>query len=171
MVLKFLVVGDCQWQQKILVSIRAIATLSITLDILTVLNVYMKQFSPLVVFCLLILAQAWELWKGNRALELMDPVLKYQCSNQTLQRHIIVALLCVQEDAADRANMAEVVSVHSNEYTYIPSPNQPAFSTIRVHTNANRPVCKRCVSHVSINKELHAGGLLGFVVLELNRKP
>ncbi|WRX28965.1 S-locus glycoprotein domain - like 10 [Theobroma cacao] len=54
-----------------------------------------------------LLGHAWELWKGGRALELMDPTLEEQVSYPVLLRYIHVALLCVQEIAADRPTMSE----------------------------------------------------------------
>ncbi|MBA0596891.1 hypothetical protein Gorai_013696 [Gossypium raimondii] len=50
-----------------------------------------------------------------------------------LYRYIQVALLCVQEMAADRPTMSEVVSMLTNELTVLNSPKQPAFS------NSNQP--------------------------------
>ncbi|KAL5802697.1 hypothetical protein ACOSQ4_031002 [Xanthoceras sorbifolium] len=81
--------------------------------------------------CLNLLGHAWELWNNDRALDLMDPILKNEASFPMLIRYINVALLCVQEIAADRPTMSEVVSMLTNEHIVLPSPKQPAFSYVR----------------------------------------
>ncbi|KAF8409405.1 hypothetical protein HHK36_005481 [Tetracentron sinense] len=82
-------------------------------------------------------ASAWELWKSDRALELMDPILSFPSSTPMLLRYINVGLLCVQENATDRPTMSDVVSVLSNELTPLPTPKQPAFSAGRSVIDAN----------------------------------
>ncbi|KAK9095760.1 hypothetical protein Sjap_021257 [Stephania japonica] len=74
---------------------------------------------------------AWDLWQKNDCTELMDPLLAASCSAITFLRCIQVALLCVQESAADRPNMLDVVSMLTNETVPLPTPQQPAFSTAR----------------------------------------
>ncbi|KAJ0103298.1 hypothetical protein Patl1_04456 [Pistacia atlantica] len=69
--------------------------------------------------------QEWDLWKADRAQELMDPELENGSSYPMLMRYINVALLCVQENAADRPAMSEVVSMLTNELVALPSPKQP----------------------------------------------
>ncbi|XVF70458.1 hypothetical protein PTKIN_Ptkin11bG0163200 [Pterospermum kingtungense] len=91
-----------------------------------------------------LLGHAWELWKEDRALELMDPTLEDQVSYSMLLRYIHVALLCVQEIAADRPTMSEVVVMLTNELTVLNSPKEPAFSNARSAINnrsqpASRP--------------------------------
>ncbi|KAF8409409.1 hypothetical protein HHK36_005485 [Tetracentron sinense] len=81
--------------------------------------------------------QAWELWKSDRALELMDPILSLPSSTSMMLRYINVGLLCVQENAADRPTMSDVVSVLSNELTPLPIPKQPAFFAGRSVIDAN----------------------------------
>ena len=77
----------------------------------------------------------------------MDPVLGSVSSTNTLLRYINVGLLCVQESAADRPTMSDVVSMLGNESVVLPSPKQPAaFSNLRsgleLHSSGNRPeVC------------------------------
>ncbi|KAL6955727.1 hypothetical protein U1Q18_041308 [Sarracenia purpurea var. burkii] len=75
--------------------------------------------------------KAWELWKEGIALELKDPLLGDSCAANQLLRIIHVALLCVQEGAADRPIMSDVVSMISNETTVLPAPRPPAFFTGR----------------------------------------
>ncbi|XP_057955657.1 uncharacterized protein LOC131149319 [Malania oleifera] len=91
-----------------------------------------------------LLGYAWDLWKSSRAQDLMDPVLEDQPPKHMLLRYINVALLCVQEIAADRPTMLEVVLMLSNELASLPSPKQPAFSFVRTATNPNSPIPKVC---------------------------
>ncbi|XP_040935419.1 G-type lectin S-receptor-like serine/threonine-protein kinase At4g03230 [Gossypium hirsutum] len=78
-----------------------------------------------------LLGYAWDLWISSRPLELMDIVMKdSSCANAAI-RYINIALLCVQEHAADRPTMSEVVLMLSNELTSLPSPKKPAFSNVR----------------------------------------
>ncbi|XP_058210769.1 G-type lectin S-receptor-like serine/threonine-protein kinase At4g27290 isoform X1 [Rhododendron vialii] len=75
-----------------------------------------------------LLGYAWDLWKSGRAQDLKDPILEDISSTNTLLRYINIGLLCVQESAADRPTMSDVVSMLSNEASFLPSPKQPAFS-------------------------------------------
>ncbi|KAK8691247.1 hypothetical protein V6N13_074765 [Hibiscus sabdariffa] len=79
--------------------------------------------------------KAWELWEGDRGVELMDPKLEDQVSYPMLLRYIHVALLCVQETAADRPTMSEVVLMLNNEHTVLNSPKKAAFCNARSATN------------------------------------
>ncbi|XVE50436.1 hypothetical protein DITRI_Ditri01bG0162300 [Diplodiscus trichospermus] len=78
-----------------------------------------------------LLGYAWDLWTSKRPLELMDSVMQDNSSANAAIRYINIALLCVQERAADRPTMSDVVLMLSNELTSIPSPAQPAFSNVR----------------------------------------
>ncbi|TXG67224.1 hypothetical protein EZV62_008499 [Acer yangbiense] len=86
-----------------------------------------------------LLGHVWELWNNDRALDLMDPILENEASFPMLIRYINVALLCVQEIAADRPTMSEVVSMLTNEHIVLPSPKQPAFSYVRSLQNPIPP--------------------------------
>ncbi|KAK9209411.1 hypothetical protein WN944_001777 [Citrus x changshan-huyou] len=74
---------------------------------------------------------AWNLWKDDRSWELMDPKLQCEASYPIVKRYINVALLCVQENAADRPTMLEVISMLTNEFVNLPSPQQPGFSSLK----------------------------------------
>ncbi|OMP04558.1 S-locus glycoprotein [Corchorus olitorius] len=78
-----------------------------------------------------LLGYAWDLWTSNEPLELMNTVMQdNSCANAAI-RYINIALLCVQERADDRPTMSDVVLMLSNELTILPSPAQPAFSSVR----------------------------------------
>ncbi|KAM4103088.1 hypothetical protein ACJW30_06G053200 [Castanea mollissima] len=78
-----------------------------------------------------LIGYAWDLWKSNRALELMDPILGDTPPANVLLGYINIALLCVQESAADRPTMPDVVSMFNKEIALLPSPKRPAFSFVR----------------------------------------
>ncbi|XP_057497482.1 G-type lectin S-receptor-like serine/threonine-protein kinase At4g03230 [Actinidia eriantha] len=86
-----------------------------------------------------LLGYAWDLWKGGRCVELMDPTLNDLCSENQLMRCVHIGLLCVQENAADRPAMSDVVSMLSNESTVLANPKQPAFAATVGVTNTNVP--------------------------------
>ncbi|GKV19145.1 hypothetical protein SLEP1_g29438 [Rubroshorea leprosula] len=50
---------------------------------------------------LTLLGYAWKLWSKNTVLELMDPSLHQGCNEGQAFKCIKVALLCIQDDAAD----------------------------------------------------------------------
>ncbi|KAL9441370.1 hypothetical protein AB3S75_019955 [Citrus x aurantiifolia] len=76
-----------------------------------------------------LLGHAWDLWKNDRVHELIDPVIMQDATSlPMLMRYINVALLCVQENAADRPTMLNVVSMINNENDSLRSPKEPAFA-------------------------------------------
>ncbi|KAF7112212.1 hypothetical protein RHSIM_RhsimUnG0256700 [Rhododendron simsii] len=80
---------------------------------------------------------AWDLWKSGRGERIKDPILQDISSTNMLLRYINIALLCVQESAADRPTMSDVISMLSNEHMLLASPKQPAFSTSRSMPDQN----------------------------------
>ncbi|KAK9209457.1 hypothetical protein WN944_001823 [Citrus x changshan-huyou] len=85
-----------------------------------------------------LLGYAWGLWKDDRAHELMDPVIKQdEVSLPMLIRCINVALLCVQENAADRPIMSDVISMIESEHLNLPSPKEPAFTNSKNVNNSS----------------------------------
>ncbi|KAK2632458.1 hypothetical protein EUGRSUZ_L01531 [Eucalyptus grandis] len=87
-----------------------------------------------------LLGYAWQLWQEDGALCLVDSALENHNSDGTLMRHINVALLCVQEIAADRPTMSEVLTMLTNELLILSSPKQPAFSYIRTQKIPEPPL-------------------------------
>ncbi|XP_042513407.1 G-type lectin S-receptor-like serine/threonine-protein kinase CES101 [Macadamia integrifolia] len=83
-----------------------------------------------------LLGYAWEMWNKGKILELIDSTLVDSCSMNEYEfiRYVTVGFLCVQESAADRPTMSEVVSMLSNETTALPSPKQPAFTIGKSNT-------------------------------------
>ncbi|KAG9451919.1 hypothetical protein H6P81_004823 [Aristolochia fimbriata] len=74
-----------------------------------------------------LLGEVWEQWKANGVLNLMDPFLAESCNSSEVMKCFQIALLCVQEDAADRPSMTSVVAFFINETAYLPQPKRPAF--------------------------------------------
>ncbi|KAM7528352.1 hypothetical protein LguiB_031762 [Lonicera macranthoides] len=75
-----------------------------------------------------LICYAWELWRDDRALELMDPYLKDSFSRNEMIRCIHMGLLCVQEEADARPTMATIVLMLSSYSISLPSPQKPPFS-------------------------------------------
>ncbi|XP_034891793.2 G-type lectin S-receptor-like serine/threonine-protein kinase RKS1 [Populus alba] len=84
-------------------------------------NRFYQQNPPLT-----LIGYVWELWREDKALEIVDPSLNELYHPREALKCIQIGLLCVQEDVADRPSMLAVVFMLSNE-TEIPSPKQPAF--------------------------------------------
>ncbi|KAL9346782.1 hypothetical protein Peur_061635 [Populus x canadensis] len=84
-------------------------------------NRFYQQNPPLT-----LIGYVWELWREDKALEIVDPSLTELYDPREALKCIQIGLLCVQEDATDRPSMLAVVFMLSNE-TEIPSPKQPAF--------------------------------------------
>ena len=72
------------------------------------------------------LTQVWELWREDRALDIVDSSINESFVSLEVLRCIQIGLLCVQEDAMDRPTMSAVLLMLSSETT-LPSPKQPAF--------------------------------------------
>ncbi|KAG6420664.1 hypothetical protein SASPL_117200 [Salvia splendens] len=89
---------------------------------------------------LFLTAYTWELWNEGKIVKLMDPAIYEDDSGMEddIVRYGNVGLLCVQEMAADRPNMATALSMLNCEILELPCPKQPAFvgtqsSTKRSH--------------------------------------
>ncbi|XP_017190598.2 G-type lectin S-receptor-like serine/threonine-protein kinase At1g11410 [Malus domestica] len=73
-----------------------------------------------------LIGYVWDLWREGKALEIVDPSMGESYHVNEVVRCIQIALLCVQEFAADRPTMSAVVFMLGNEAA-VPSPTQPAF--------------------------------------------
>ncbi|RYR30460.1 hypothetical protein Ahy_B01g055228 isoform C [Arachis hypogaea] len=94
-----------------------------------------------------LLEYAYELWMEGRGVEFLDPSLDDTTSACKLMRCMQVALLCVQENSADRPSMLEVDSILKNETAAIGSPKMPGFS-VKKHEDDEK---ERSIKYVSIN--------------------
>ncbi|CBI18331.3 unnamed protein product, partial [Vitis vinifera] len=105
-------------------------------------------------FAINLAVYAWDLWKEGTSLELVDPMLEDSYSTTQMLRCIHIALLCVQESAADRPTMSAVISMLTNETVPLPNPNLPAFSThhkvSELDSHKGRP--ESCSGYVTISE-------------------
>ncbi|KAI0497842.1 hypothetical protein KFK09_021080 [Dendrobium nobile] len=76
-----------------------------------------------------LLVHAWELWKNENWLDFVDPSLGDKIPSNEVSKCIIVALMCVQEKAADRPIMSEIITMLSSENAILQDPKKPAFFT------------------------------------------
>ncbi|KAI3921715.1 hypothetical protein MKW92_003255, partial [Papaver armeniacum] len=75
-----------------------------------------------------LLSYAWKHWKNGSAIEVLDPTMKDTCCINEAVRCIHVALLCVQDNFADRPSMPTVVLMLNNYSDVYPDlPSAPAF--------------------------------------------
>ncbi|KAJ3705367.1 hypothetical protein LUZ61_009072 [Rhynchospora tenuis] len=82
-----------------------------------------------------LLGYAWDRWKVGNISELICPALS-EVSQKQIERCIHVALLCVQENPADRPTMSDVIAFLTTENIVLPEPKQPAYFNIRVSERA-----------------------------------
>ncbi|KAF3948802.1 hypothetical protein CMV_025245 [Castanea mollissima] len=75
---------------------------------------------------LTLIGHVWELWREDRALDIVDSSITESFVSHEVLRCIQIGLLCVQEDATERPTMLAILLMLSCETT-IPSPKQPAF--------------------------------------------
>ena len=90
------------------------------------------------------LLQAWNLWNEGRGLELVDEVLGDKYASSEVIKCVHIGLLCVQDSAADRPTMGEIVSMLSSD-TDAPQPKLPVF-TIQNSLSSPRPQCQNTLS-------------------------
>ncbi|XP_038699718.1 uncharacterized protein LOC119997019 [Tripterygium wilfordii] len=89
-----------------------------------------------------LLEYAYDLWKDGAVMEFIDPALDDSNSTCKLIRCMQVALLCVQENPADRPSMLEVSSMLKNETPAAATPKRPSFSIKSDEDEACKPRLK-----------------------------
>ncbi|PON79924.1 S-receptor-like serine/threonine-protein kinase [Trema orientale] len=72
-----------------------------------------------------LIGHVWELWKEDRASDIVDSLLESYVPDEVL-RCIQIGLLCVQEKVEDRPTMSVVVLMLSSEIA-LPCPKRPAY--------------------------------------------
>uniref|UniRef100_K4A0F6 Gnk2-homologous domain-containing protein n=1 Tax=Setaria italica TaxID=4555 RepID=K4A0F6_SETIT len=87
-----------------------------------------------------LLGYAWQLWREGRAFELIDPTLGECGEVATIMRCVKVALLCVQDSAADRPTMADVTAMlaagcDGGGSSSLPDPKRPPHFSLRVSSS------------------------------------
>ncbi|KAL3532371.1 hypothetical protein ACH5RR_005892 [Cinchona calisaya] len=100
-----------------------------------------------------LLGYAWDLWIEGRVSDFADPSIAETFDMSSGLRSVHIGLLCVQENAADRPAMQEVISMLISESTSLPAPKQPAFSAIvslhNEHLSENPQLCS--INEVTIS--------------------
>ncbi|CAN1161174.1 Cysteine-rich receptor-like protein kinase 8 [Linum perenne] len=72
-------------------------------------------------------SHVWDQWSNGMALQLRDPAMGDMCANMEVLKCIHIGLLCIQESAADRPTMSEVLMMLSSHTVTYPTPVRPAF--------------------------------------------
>ncbi|KAJ6333656.1 hypothetical protein OIU77_009514 [Salix suchowensis] len=75
--------------------------------------------------------KAWDLWSEGKAMEMVDPSIRDSCDEIEVLRCIQLGMLCVQDSALHRPNMASVVLMLESSTTSVPLPRQPTFTSVR----------------------------------------
>ncbi len=92
------------------------------------------------------------MWKDETWLQLVDPLLPTDSHTMEIMRCINIALLCVQENAADRPTTSEVVAMLSNETMTLPEPKHPAFFNMRLtNEEASNVVAASSVNGITLS--------------------
>ncbi|GLT69399.1 hypothetical protein SLA2020_415540 [Shorea laevis] len=75
-----------------------------------------------------LIGYAWELWKENKPMELVDPSIRETCNPSEVLKCIHAGMLCVQDSAALRPKMEYVLLMLESEGTpTLPVPRQPKY--------------------------------------------
>ncbi|KAG6776918.1 hypothetical protein POTOM_016709 [Populus tomentosa] len=80
---------------------------------------------------MILIAYAWDLWNEGKAMDIVDPSIRDSCDEKEVLRCIQIGMLCVQDSAFHRPNMASVVVMLESNTTSIPLPRQPTFTSVR----------------------------------------
>ncbi|XP_078149162.1 cysteine-rich receptor-like protein kinase 19 isoform X2 [Carex rostrata] len=88
-----------------------------------------------------LLGYAWDRWKEGNIAELISPVLTEAPHRQIIEKCIHVALLCVQENPANRPTMSDVIKFLTTASIILPEPKQPAYFNVRVTEQGVEPSC------------------------------
>uniref|UniRef100_A0A0E0MH42 Protein kinase domain-containing protein n=1 Tax=Oryza punctata TaxID=4537 RepID=A0A0E0MH42_ORYPU len=94
-----------------------------------------------------LLGYAWQSWKEGRWLQLVDPSLVTEHCALGIMRCTNIGLLCVQENAADRPSMSDVVAMLSSESMTLLEPKHPAY----FHTRMTKEEVSTIIESYSIN--------------------
>ncbi|XP_021766712.1 putative receptor-like protein kinase At4g00960 [Chenopodium quinoa] len=84
--------------------------------------------------------RAWNLWKSNSTMDLVDPRLQGKFPGHEMERCIHISLLCIQEDSNKRLTMATIVSALNGHQVALSEPEPPLIGpstniTFGLHQN------------------------------------
>uniref|UniRef100_K4ALZ6 Uncharacterized protein n=1 Tax=Setaria italica TaxID=4555 RepID=K4ALZ6_SETIT len=91
-----------------------------------------------------ILGYAWQLYEEERWSELVDSSLVTMSHSAEMRRCMNIGLLCVQENAADRPTMLDVVAMLSSKTKILAEPKHPAYFNVRVGNEETPTTTKSC---------------------------
>ncbi|CAH8272981.1 unnamed protein product [Arabidopsis lyrata] len=94
-----------------------------------------------------LVTHAWKLWRTGSQLELVDPTIgESSPSNEAIIRCIHIALLCVQEDPADRPMLPAIVVMLTSNTDTLPVPRAPGFCLSSISEQSTIPCSNNDVS-------------------------
>ncbi|KFK28875.1 hypothetical protein AALP_AA7G059500 [Arabis alpina] len=70
---------------------------------------------------------AWRLWRNGSPLELVDPAIRRKYQRIEVTRCIHIALLCVQDNPADRPMLSTIILMLTSNTMTLPAPRLPGF--------------------------------------------
>ncbi|KAF8704491.1 hypothetical protein HU200_031389 [Digitaria exilis] len=79
-----------------------------------------------------LLGYAWQVWGERRWSALVDESLAASGCTLEMMKCVNIALLCVQENAADRPSMTDVVAMLSSKSVALSEPKHPGYFHVRV---------------------------------------
>jgi len=85
-------------------------------------------FPRILSLTILIILQAWMLWKEGRSVDLLDDVMDGSFNCGEVLRCVQVALLCVEVQPRNRPLMSSVVMMLASENATVPEPNEPGVN-------------------------------------------
>ncbi|KAK6915442.1 Bulb-type lectin domain [Dillenia turbinata] len=100
-----------------------------------------------------LIGHVWDLWKEDKALEIVDCSMAEPLFWLEAFKCIQVGLLCVQELGTDRPAMSDVVLMLESNTNQLPSPKQPGFLLARTGSNLNKNMNREgpcSINHVTI---------------------
>ncbi|KAJ0248197.1 Serine-threonine/tyrosine-protein kinase [Hirschfeldia incana] len=94
-----------------------------------------------------LLEYAWETWLETGGVDLLDQAIASSCSPDEVARCVQIGLLCIQQQAVDRPNIAQVVSMITTT-TELPRPQQPVFA-VQVQDQESTVSVLESVNHMT----------------------
>ncbi|AEE28712.1 S-locus lectin protein kinase family protein [Arabidopsis thaliana] len=96
-----------------------------------------------------LLGHAWECWLETGGVDLLDEDISSSCSPVEVEvaRCVQIGLLCIQQQAVDRPNIAQVVTMMTSA-TDLPRPKQPLFA-LQIQDQESVVSVSKSVNHVT----------------------
>ncbi|CAA7020827.1 unnamed protein product [Microthlaspi erraticum] len=94
-----------------------------------------------------LLEYAWESWLENDGVDLLDQDITSSCSPVEVARCVQIGLLCIQQQAIDRPNIAQVVSMITTA-SDLPRPKKPVFA-LRIQDEERVVSVSESVNHIT----------------------